>query len=222
MIDLLPVILALGLGLVIGAWAGAVLAIRRDRRRRATLNAQAGLARLWPGAVPVRSAQDILAGVVVVTLGGTTYRLPVLPRGVSRRWLESLDARFAWLSARLDAAADDTPAILAMLVAETDGLYEMLRSYDAAGAGLLPPREAIDETTTDTEILRAVLEVWQAANPLAATLAGPRDDETDGTSSAPRSTRPRPTGGAPSASSPSPTSSSSATSTPPMTASSGR
>lgn len=194
MIDPLPVFLALGLGLLAGAWAGASYGLRLADRRRKALGAHAQLARLWPAELPVRSATDVLAGVIRVALGGTIYELPVLPRGASRRWLESLDARFAMLANDLEQAGNDTPAIMVRLVAEADGLYEMLLAYDRAGASKLPAREDIDETATDTEILRAVLEVWRAANPLAATVAQ-MSDETPTTSSAPPSTRRRRTAG---------------------------
>lgn len=220
MTDPITVLLALGLGLVIGALAGVRAGISFAVRRRAALGAHAQLARLWPGELPERSAADILAGVIRVRLGGQTYELPVLPRGASRRWLESLDARFAALAAELEAAGNDTPAIMVRLVAEADGLYDMLLAYDAAGSGLLPPKADIDEVASDTEILRAVLEVWRAANPLAASLIEGSGATTPGGSPAPQTSPRRPMAGARRSSSGSPTSSSSPTSTRPRTASS--
>lgn len=190
------VLLALGLGLLLGAWAGATYGLRLANRRRAALGAHAQLARLWPTELPGRSATDILAGVIRVVLGGRTYELPVLPRAASRRWLESLDARFATLATDLETAGNDTPAIMVRLVAEADGLYAMLLAYDGAGAGVLPSREDIDETATDTEILRAVLEVWRAVHPLAATVAQMSDESPTPTPSpTPPTSRPRRTAG---------------------------
>ena len=171
MIEPIAILLALGLGLLAGAWAGVGFGLRLSERRRQVLGAHAQLARLWPETLPQRSAADILAGLVRVALGGKVYEIPVLPRAASRRWLESLDARFATLANDLERAGNDTPAIMVRLVAEADGLYEMLLAYDRAGASVLPSREDIDEAATDTEILRAVLEVWRAVNPLAATVA---------------------------------------------------
>jgi hypothetical protein len=216
--DLLVALLALALGLLVGLWAGATYGLRLAARRRAGLGAHAQLARLWPAELPARSATDILAGVIRVSLGGTVYELPVLPRAASRAWLESLDSRFAVLAQELEAAGNDTPAIMARLVAEADALYEMLLAYDQAG--VLPTREAIDAIATDTEILRAVLEVWRAVNPLAATVAE-TSVQTPTPSLERRTTQPTPTAGDPeSSSTSSPTSSSSSTSTPPRTASS--
>jgi len=132
-----------------------------------------------PDVTPTRSAADILAGRVRVYLGGTTYDLPVLPRGPAKRWLEQLDARFATLAAGLSSAADNTPEIMAMLVAETDAMYDMLLSFD--DTGILPSRDEIEETATDAQILHAVLEVWRAVHPLVANLTQRPGEATDGT-----------------------------------------
>lgn len=197
----LEVILALALGLLVGLGAGASLALRLVARRRAAAGLSAGIARLWPDQLPSRSAADILAGRIRVVLAGTTYNLPVLPRGASRRWLEQLDERFAGLASDLQAAGDDTPRILATLVSQADTLYEALLSYDQSG--VLPARELIDATATDTEILRALLEVWRAANPLAATLADRSEDERmPGIPFVPPTGSPRPTAGDPTISTP--------------------
>lgn len=192
--DLLAALLALALGLLVGLWAGATYGIRLAARRRASIGAHAQLARLWPAELPARSSADILAGVVRVSLGGTVYELPVLPRAASRAWLESLDTRFAALAAELEAAGNDAPMIMTRLVAEADALYDMLLSYDQHH--VLPSREDIDATATDTEILRAVLEVWRAVNPLAATVAEASSAEIPTPSPARRTTRRRRTAGA--------------------------
>lgn len=180
--------LALGLfvGLSVGAWRAFVLAERR--RQVAGLNAR--MARFWPAELPARSATDILAGRVRIVLGGATYDLPILPRAASRRWIEGLDERFAVLADDLEAAGNDVPEIMNRLLAETDGLYELLRSYDQTD--VLPSQADVDEFATDVEILRAVLEVWRAANPLAATLA---QSTTSSEPSAASSSSPRPTAG---------------------------
>ena len=218
--DLLVAVLALALGLLVGLWAGATYAIRLAARRRADLGAHAQLARLWPAELPARSAADILAGVVRVSLGGRIFELPVLPRAASRAWLSNLDSRFADLATELEAAGNDTPAIMARLVAEADALYDMLLSYDQHG--VLPPKAEIDALATDTEILRAVLEVWRAVNPLAATVAETTTESRNPTPSVEPPTTPPPrTAGPPDTSSASsPTSSSSSTSTPAATGSS--
>lgn len=192
MTDLVVIALALALGFLVGLGVGAMRAFRIAAKARAMTGASAGLARLWPDAMPERSAADILAGRIRVVLAGQVYDLPVLPRGASRRWLESLDSQYAALGAALDVAGDDTPRILLLLASHQESLLGMLYTYDETH--VLPERSLVEEYATDAEILRAVIEVWRAANPLAATLAE-MTSETDGSSPEPPSTPPLPTDG---------------------------
>lgn len=191
--ELVLVALALALGFLAGLGVGALRAFRLAAQRQAIAGTNARMARFWPAELPARAAADVLAGRVRVVLGGDIYDLPVLPRAASRRWLEGLDLRFAMLAADLESAGDDTPAILNRLLAEADGLYAMLRSYDTSG--VLPDEGVVDEYVTDVEILRAVLEVWRAANPLAASLGEQGNPPTDGISPVSPSTPPSPTAG---------------------------
>lgn len=192
--SVLVAVLALALGLLVGSWVGARLALRRYLAARAAIGAHAQLARLWPAELPERSAADIMAGVVRVVLGGRDYMLPVLPRAQSRAWLESLDTRFATLAGELEKAGNDTPLILTRLIAVADDLYDMLLSYDQSH--VLPPKEEIDDVATDIEILRAVVEVWRAVNPLAATIAEAANPSPSGTSPEPSTMPPSATDGA--------------------------
>jgi hypothetical protein len=192
--DVLVAALALALGFVLGTGVGAGRAYRLAVARRAAAGSIAGFARLWPETMPERSAADILAGRIHVVLGNVPYDLPVLARGASRQWLESLDTQYQALGAALDEAGNDTPQILALLASQQAALLDMLLSYDETG--VLPERAHLDEYATDAEILRAVIEVWRAANPLAATLAGTTDEGTSGIEPEPSSTPPTPTAGA--------------------------
>lgn len=193
--DVLAPALALALGFVLGLGVGAARAFRLAAQRRRIQGLNARMAHLWPESLPTRSATDIMAGRVRVYLGGAVYDLPVLPRRASREWLEGLDERFHALGAALDAAGDDTPRILSMLAAHTESLVEMLRSYDTSG--VLPDPDIIDTHATDAEILRALIEVWRAAHPLAATLAGTAETRTSGTSSESPTSSPSNTAGTP-------------------------
>lgn len=195
--DVLTIVLALALGFVIGLVVGARRALNLVLAGRAVRSSSARLARFMPETMPARSAADILAGRVRVLLGGTTYDLPVLARGPSKRWLEQLDARFATLAASLDAAAD-TPTIMSLLVAETDALYDLLLSYDQSA--VLPSRAEIDETATDAQILAAVLEVWRAVHPLVGSMIDGADGATSGRSSGPPTPSPATTAGGPTSS----------------------
>jgi hypothetical protein len=185
--------LALALGILLGTGIGAALAARAEARRREQLRTTSAFARLWPETLPERSASDIIAGRIHVVLAGVPYDLPVLPRGASRAWLETLDTSFVDLGAALEAAGDDTPAILQAIFAQQQSLLDMLLSYDQTG--VLPPREHLDEFATDVELFRALMEVWRAANPLADILAGTPDEATDGTSPGSPSSPPTPTAG---------------------------
>lgn len=165
----ISVFLALALGFLVGALVGARGAFRLVSAARRSRGTYSRLARFLPDTIPTRSAADILAGRVRVVLGGAVYDLPVLPRAASRRWLQSLDQRFATLAMTIEAAGNDSEQILALLVAQSDEMYDFLLSYDESN--VLPSRAEADEIATDAEILQAVLEVWRAANPLAATAA---------------------------------------------------
>jgi hypothetical protein len=178
----LTILLVFALGFLSSATSfGLWLAWTRVRTERLRgLNAQ--LAQFWPDELPSRSAVDVIAGRVRVILGGQMYELPVLPLAASDRWLRSLDEQFAELAAGLDAAGNDTPRILELLAGQPDLLYKMLQSYDRTG--VLPPRDEINETATAIEILRAALEVWRAAHPLASTLVERMDERTPADSAA--------------------------------------
>lgn len=197
--EFLVFVLALALGFVIGLVVGARRAFNLVLSGRSLRTTNARIARFMPETLPTRSAADILAGRVPVVLGATTYELPVLARGPSKRWLERLDARFAALALGLEDAGDDAPAIMTRLVAETDAMYDMLLSYDQSH--VLPSHDEIDETATDAQILHAVLEVWRAVHPLVDTVIVAAS-ETAGRSSAPASSPPKSMGGDPSTSSP--------------------
>jgi hypothetical protein len=185
--------LALALGILLGTGVGAALAARVEARKRQMLRTASAFGRLWPETLPERSASDIIAGRIRVVLANVPYDLPVLPRGASRRWLETLDTSYLALGAVLEEAGDDTPAILAAIYAQQDALLDMLLSYDETG--VLPAREHLDEYATDAEIFRAVVEVWRAAHPLAATLATGGPSTTSGTTPEPPSSSPMPTAG---------------------------
>jgi hypothetical protein len=90
-------------------------------------------------------------------------------------------------------AAQDYPAtLLPMLMGESDGVVELLRSDDAAGVHT--PAHA--DVAGEAEIVRAVIEVWLAANPKADTRAR-LEPATGGITSGPVSSQPTSTAGDP-------------------------
>jgi hypothetical protein len=141
-----------------------------------------------------RPAEAILSRTVRVTLADTTYELPVLRIAGNRRWKAKLDAYTIALVDQLDQGGDDLPALLAALGAQTDTLMDLLVSYDESG--VLPDRGVLEETVYEDELLRAVQEVWRAANPLVVTtLATMEASLRNSDSSTPTSTSPPPTAG---------------------------
>lgn len=188
---IVEVILALALGGLAGYLGGAARVTAQVQRGRLVRKAGAVLAPLLPEAGPTRSLADIFAGRIHVRLGGITYELPVLSRGDNRRWLDALEGRLGAVASAYQAAAADPGQIVPLLLAESQAGYELLLTYDQAG--VLPPLSEVD-LLTDAEILRAVMEVWQAANPKAgAALVSP----TSSTSPGPSNASPASTAGAP-------------------------
>jgi hypothetical protein len=188
--------LALALGLVLGAGLGARRTLLMLERYRGS---SASIARFLPSAMPHRTAQDALAGRVRVLLAGTEHAIPVLTRAASREWLRELDAKWGALPGILEAAGDDVDRSVAMLLQHTDAMLDSLIAYDRSG--VLPPRDELDSDATDAEILQATVECWLAANPLAASIVGAMENETNGTSPVPPSSALTHTAGVPTTSS---------------------
>lgn len=149
-----------------------------------------GLAGLIPAK---RSAEDIFAGRVRVTLGSPeprVYTMPVLSRRANRSWLEDLNAATAGALDDLGTLTDATE-ILLLLSAKSDAFLDALVSYDQTHA--LPSREAIDASASDIQIVAAIVEVWLAANPPFVAVALGLAEATPSPASSP--TAPAPTAG---------------------------
>lgn len=114
--------------------------------------------------LPERSAEDILAGRIRLKLGPDWFELPVLTIDENEKWqgvvVETLGGLFVGLN------TDNPPAAFARLAAGTDAQLKLLRTYDKGHT--LPTVKVIRATTSNAELLRAVLEVIAAAFPLAA------------------------------------------------------
>lgn len=145
-----------------------------------------------------RPAEDILGRVVHVTLGGQVYDLPVLTIAGNKRWKAQLDQQMTSLLNGLEGVQDTeaTGKLLALLGQQVDDMLDLLYAYDTSG--LLPARDVLEETTYESELLTAVREVWQAANPfvVGGIVAMAAALETSApASSEPTSTPPPPTAG---------------------------
>lgn len=135
-----------------------------------------GLAALdFTALLPERSAEEILAGHIYAELAGKRYTLRVLSIAANRRWADGFGGRLQWLMSALETAGDDLAGVMSAFATVTDlmlgALYAYDQAYDEQGLptrpGVLPPRDELEETATDAEVLRATLGVWSAANPFA-------------------------------------------------------
>ena len=113
--------------------------------------------------LPARSVEDILAERVRLSVGGQEYILPSLNLDDTEAWLAAINAEVAGLLASADGDADLGP-LLSELQARQGRMVELLVSYDKTG--VLPPVEELRKGLTPMGLIRAVLEVWRAANPL--------------------------------------------------------
>jgi hypothetical protein len=114
--------------------------------------------------LPERSFEDILAERIRLTIGEVTYDLPVLPIAENRAWKERMDLELGFLIANI-SVEDDGDAILGLFDGSEGLFLDLLQSYDRSG--VLPPAEVIEASLTPLGLVRAVLEVWRAARPLA-------------------------------------------------------
>lgn len=116
------------------------------------------------GLLGPRSVEDILAERIRLDIGGEVFDLPVLTIRENRIWKEQMDLELGYLLLRI-TDEDDGGKILS-LFDSADGIFlDLLIAYDKTG--VLPPREALEERLTQMGLVRAVLEVWRAARPLA-------------------------------------------------------
>lgn len=117
-----------------------------------------------------RPAEDVLSRTVRITLGDATYALRVLTIAGNERWRMELDASTALIVDTLVAQGDDAEAILRTLSTDADRLIELLVAFDTdcgRQEGRLPAPAVLKEMAYEDQLIQAVREVWQAANPLA-------------------------------------------------------
>lgn len=148
--------------------------------------------------LPERSAGDVLAGRTWLALGDRVYEMPALTIDESERWLGSMESELSGLLNGLEASGDDLPRILALLTGAPARLLDLLYSYDIRH--VLPPREELSAQATKSQLLTAVLGVWQTENPLVALAlagitSGLMSGPTVSASSAPTSSSRPPTAG---------------------------
>jgi hypothetical protein len=122
--------------------------------------------------LPQRTAEDILAGVVRVTLGRQEYLLPVLPIERNEQWQQAENGALGPILAGLDEAGAEG---VAFLCRQAPTVYAQLMAYDALGIDpdlgriepVLPPWDEIRKVATEAQVVSALLGVMAAAYPLA-------------------------------------------------------
>jgi hypothetical protein len=140
-----------------------------------------------------RSAEDVLSRTVRLSFGGREFTLPVLTIAGNRRWLARVDAELGRVLDGLRARGQ-TPDLLGVLNGQIDQMLDLLIAYDTSN--VLPPRDELAELAYEPELLKAIQEVWRAANPLVAiALSRLHLEAVTSDSSAPTSSPPRPGAG---------------------------
>lgn len=117
------------------------------------------------GFLPERSAQDILAGRIRVTLGGEEFVLPSLTIAANDEWRERCSSELRTLFGAFESI-ESPVGLLAWLDGTTDLQLRLLRAYDVGG--VLPDDEWLRSHASPDAVLRAVLEVTAAAFPTFA------------------------------------------------------
>lgn len=141
---------------------------------------------------PDRDPEDVLAGVVRVSLGGVGYVLPVRSIRANREWKSALEAGTAAVAQRLVEAGGDLPAVLEAAEEGIEPLIDALVSY----APSVLSKDVIESIEPDAsmDVIAALSEVWRAASPLVVSLLRSTMVEYPD-SSTPSSTSPTPTAG---------------------------
>jgi hypothetical protein len=111
-----------------------------------------------------RTAEDIFAQRVRLTIGDREVLLPALVIADTEDWLRSFDETMAPVLGAVTAAGDDPGEALNALARDIEPFLALLISYDREG--LLPSRDELRRSLTPMDLLVCCLEVWRAANPL--------------------------------------------------------
>lgn len=114
--------------------------------------------------IPSRSAEDFASGVIRVTFGGREVVLEELPMDAMDAWSAVVDERLAGLLRGLDEG-EEVSDVLTQLTGARPLVLDALASYPG-----VPPVADLRKSATNAEVLRALMGVWSAANPLVATL----------------------------------------------------
>jgi hypothetical protein len=179
--------------------------VTERRRRTAKRNGAAKAAPVPPlrnpgaleaiaGFLPALSPADVFRGIVPIHIGGTRYELAALSMEEDEAWVANLDGSMRHLLEGVRAGAEDSAAIVAVLLSATEQLLDAVYAYDRDG--VLPDRATVKAKARAIDALNGALTIWVSTNPtLAAALAMGAAATTSGTLRAPTSSSPTPTAG---------------------------
>lgn len=118
----------------------------------------------WRDLLGPRSIEDILGERVPIVVGDETIDLRVLTIRENREWKRKMDLQLGYFLSLL-TIEDDGERILALFDGQERVWLELLIAYDVDHK--LPSRAVLEDRLTPMALIRAVLEVWRAARPLA-------------------------------------------------------
>ncbi|HEY6568547.1 MAG TPA: hypothetical protein VI341_13610 [Actinomycetota bacterium] len=119
---------------------------------------------MFEALIPKRTPEDFASGVIRVRLGRRDLALEELPMEAMDAWSAKVDRELAVLLGRLDRG-DDTNAVMMALTMAKDDIVKVLVLYPG-----VPDEEYLRKNATNSQVLRALMGVWSAANPLVAAL----------------------------------------------------
>jgi len=120
--------------------------------------------------IPDRSAEDRVAGVIRVDVGGATKRLPTLPMTAAEAWIEGLGAQVAKLASQLAADEGDVAAVMGFVGGSLTAVLDAVASYDKTGA--LGGREWLADNADPEQLYVAFRQIVKVVFPFVEELGG--------------------------------------------------
>jgi hypothetical protein len=115
--------------------------------------------------LPERAVEDVLAGVLRMNFGGSSFTVPVLVIAKADDWRARLNEEFVGVMGALEGQTN-AAGVLAFLGSHTPKMIGLIREYDVEGT--LPDDEWLRGHATEPEILRAFMLLLAASFPFIA------------------------------------------------------
>lgn len=117
---------------------------------------------MFEALIPKRTPEDFASGVIRVRLGRRDIVLEELPMEAMDAWSAQVDQQLAVLLRDLDAGEDTNSVLVALAQAKEDAIAALVL-YPG-----IPDEAYLRRNATNSQVLRALMGVWSAANPLVA------------------------------------------------------